>query len=258
MPLIAEPYDLLINLDKDKEACALSHLISAKTKKGFTLRNGRCVPIDRDTEHKWLTGLSDRLNRENTKSYLEEIFEICGYKFSGEEYILPTELLKKKNYLMTRNKKVVGLNTGCGERWKTRLWPTGYWIELAKKLLKCGMEVLILGGPREHEKNIVISEESGATYLGTFPIDEFVSIVNQCDLVVTQVTFCLHVAIALKKKIVLMNNIFNKNEFELYGLGTIVEPDVDCKGCFKNRCEKDCMSIIYTDTISTKINELLA
>jgi heptosyltransferase-2 len=67
---------------------------------------------------------------------------------------------------------------------------------------------------------------------------------SQCDVVVTAVTMAMHIAIGLNKKLVLFNNIFNRHEFELYGLGEIVEPPVDCKGCFKGSCERDCMSLI--------------
>ena len=43
------------------------------------------------------------------------------------------------------------------------------------------------------------------------------------------VSMALHVALGLKKKVVLFNNVFNSKEFELYGLGEIVEPEgYDC------------------------------
>ncbi|GAB6283123.1 MAG: hypothetical protein STSR0008_18790 [Ignavibacterium sp.] len=51
---------------------------------------------------------------------------------------------------------------------------------------------------------------------------------NNCDLVVTAVTMGMHLAIGLKKQLILFNNVFNKNEFYLYGRGEILEPDFDC------------------------------
>jgi heptosyltransferase-2 len=59
----------------------------------------------------------------------------------------------------------------------------------------------------------------------------------------------LHIAIALNKKLVLFNNIFNRNEFELYGLGEIIEPDVECLGCFKGECPKQCMDLIKPNQV---------
>ena len=36
---------------------------------------------------------------------------------------------------------------------------------------------------------------------------------DQCDVVVSQVTMAMHIAIGLGKRLILMNNIFNRNEF---------------------------------------------
>src|SRR5258706_601304 len=76
-------------LDKDRQACALNATLSAPSKKGFTLRDGKCVPIDPAAEHKYLTGVFDDISKANTKSYQQEIFEICGFEFRGESYIMP-------------------------------------------------------------------------------------------------------------------------------------------------------------------------
>jgi heptosyltransferase-2 len=234
-------FDLLYNLDKDLEACALANQVSADVKKGFKLEFGRCSPIDRDSENKWITGLFDDINLANQKSYPQEIFEICGLPFKGERYILD---ITEEKWNIPESHPLIGLNTGCGERWSTRLWPLEHWIELAKKLKESGCGVLLLGGESEDEKNRRIAQESGSTYLGHFPLKKFFTLMDQCDLIVTAVSMALHIAIALNKKLVLFNNIFNRNEFELYGLGEIIEPDVACLGCFRGECPKKCMDLI--------------
>lgn len=256
LPLLATSFDIAYNLDKDLEACSLMNMLKAEVKKGFYLKNGRCSPIDQGAYHKWLTGLFDDVSKQNTKSYLEEIFEICGFDYRGEEY-----LIENKNPRFLKNIKtrsfLIGLNTGCGNRWKMRLWPEEYWIELAKKLITDGFDVTFFGGPEEHEKNERIAKVSGGFYFGYFPIEKFISVIGQCDLVVTGVTMALHIAIGLKKKIVLMNNIFNRNEFELFNLGVIIEPEIDCLGCYKISCERDCMRLIFPDEVLKACNELI-
>ena len=77
-------------------------------------------------------------------------------------------------------------------------------------------------------------------------------------MVVTSVTMAMHIAIGFEKKLVLLNNIFNKYEFELYELGEILEPnDRDCLVCYKNSCERDCMSTISVDRVLESILNLL-
>lgn len=228
-------FDFLFNLDKDREACALATQIAATTKKGFILKDGVISPLGTVAESKYLTGIFDDLSKANTKTYPEEIFEICGYKFQGERYILDRPTVNA-TWNINKRKNVIGLNTGCGGRWTSRLWDDKHWIALAKTLKKKGYEVLLLGGEQEHKKNQKLARASKAKYVGHFPLQQFINLVDQCDLVVTSVTMAMHITIGLNKKIVLFNNIFNKHEFELYGLGTILEPERPCQCFYQATC----------------------
>jgi heptosyltransferase-2 len=250
-------FDLLVNLDKDREACALALQISSEVKKGFILKDGKCAPADKDAEAKYLTGVFDDLNKANTKSYPQEIFELCGFTFHGEKYELPFERWQDKQWKLGKKKKVIGFNTGCGGRWTSRLWPEKYWISAAKSLKKAGYEVLLLGGEQEHRKNTRLAKASGAKYFGHYPLNKFINLVDQCDLVVTAVTMAMHITIGLGKRIVLFNNIFNRHEFELYGLGEILEPDFDCTCFFSPTCPNDCMRYLYPDRVVKTVRKLL-
>jgi heptosyltransferase-2 len=238
------PFDILYNLDKDIEACALAEQITSKIKKGFTLVNGKAAPINDDAAPKFMTGLFDDVSKSNTKSYLEEIFEMCGFKFQGEKYLLDKPTNNLSSWKINKKKTIVGLNTGCGSRWTSRLWAEKNWISLTRNLKKKGFEVVLLGGEEEDKKNKKIAKQSGVKYFGHFPLKQFIALIDCCDLVVTGVTMAMHITIGLGKKIVLLNNIFNRNEFELYGLGEIVEPKKPCKCYFQPVCtnsEYKCM-----------------
>ncbi|MFH0733056.1 MAG: glycosyltransferase family 9 protein [bacterium] len=253
-------FDFAINLDKDKEACAVFNTINSVIKKGFTLKDGLTYPADKDAIHKFLTGVFDNLNKINTKHYLEEIFEICGLIYAGEKYVLSSFDEYSEEWDLVKTKKIVGLNTGCGGRWSSRLWKTENWIQLTKKLLEFGYEVVLLGGQAEDNKNTKIAELTNAKYFGYFKLEKFINLVNNCDLVVTSVTMAMHITLALNKKIVLFNNIFNKNEFELFGLGEIVEPEKECKCFYSGKCKNNeyfCMDTIEPEKVFTTINKLL-
>jgi heptosyltransferase-2 len=241
--LMAQEFDVLCSLDKDRECIALAELISAREKYGFGQRRGRAWPFDERGTQKLLTGLFDDTMRENTTSYVEEVFEICGFDFRGEKYVLDRPEVSRR-WDLPHDKPVVGLNTGCGMRWATRLWPEEHWVELAGMLKEEGFAPLVMGGAAEDEKNRRIARSGSAVYLGHFALRDFISLVDQCDLIVTAVTMALHIAIGLEKKVVLFNNAFNKREFELYGLGTIIEPPKDCVACYRQECDEECMSMI--------------
>ncbi len=251
-------FDILINLDKDNQACALAKKIEAGRKFGFILEEGKPAPVNKLSEHKFLTGLFDDVNQANTKSYLREIFEISGWEFNGEEYILEKEDFEWS--IPSDGKKIVGLNTGCGSRWVTRLWAEANWERIIMRLLDAGYFPMLLGGSQEHEKNTRLSEKTGAYYPGHFSLGKFISLVDQCNLIVSAVTLGMHIAIGLKKPLILMNNIFNPHEFELYGRGEIIQPERECKCFFRQTCTNDeyfCMDHLSPETIFEAIQRHL-
>ncbi|MBI4932004.1 MAG: glycosyltransferase family 9 protein [Bacteroidetes bacterium] len=256
-------YDIAVNLDKDKESCMLLQNVNAKRKFGFIWNNNHTSIATPDAEHKLITGAFDNISKENTKNYLEEIFEICDMKFSNEPYLLnfDSKLAEKFKYIKEKagKKKIIGLNTGCGKRWQTRLWPEEYWIELIKKLQSENYFPLLLGGPDEDVMNKKYTASTGAFYPGTFSLHEFIALSSVCDCILTAVSMMMHIAISLKKPLILFNNIFNRHEFYLYNNGVIIEPTSGCDCYYGNSCkrERHCMKDISVETIFSSIKNLV-
>ncbi|MDP4198929.1 MAG: glycosyltransferase family 9 protein [Bacteroidota bacterium] len=229
----------LINLDKDAHACALATRLTADRKEGFI--NGsfaQAMPANDRAVPKFLTGLFDDVSLANRKDYFTELFEICGYRYNGETYLL--DAVAPISFPdLDLSLPLIGLNTGAGARWTSRLWSTDQWIELVELILASGKGVLLLGGPDEDERNRAIHKATrgGAQYIGYYHLREFIALMDHCELVVTGVTMGMHIALALRKKTVLINNIFNPFEFsDLFGLGEIVQPDKRCMCYFRGQC----------------------
>ncbi len=253
-------FDIAINLDKELEACLLLSRMNAAEKFGYIYDNGEIVPATPAAEHKIMTGLFDELSKQNTKSYPEEIFEICHQQFNYEPYLIRrnkelAQQWKEKLQELAQGKKVVGLNTGCGPRWNTRLWPAENWEALATDLRNSGLFPVFLGGSLENDKNTKMAENTGVYYPGHYSLEEFIALSDGCDVIITQVSMMLHIATALQKEIVLMNNIFNRHEFELYGRGEIIEPSTGCVCYYGNSCQKgnSCMHDITPQEISDAV-----
>lgn len=237
-------FDIAINLDKEKEASALLKVVKAGEKYGYTLKDNISQPVNSLADHKYNTGLFDDVSQANTLNYCTEIYAMCGLEYKGEPYLLDDH--SDKGFVwneIDKTKTCIGLNTGCGDRWTTRLWPESYFAELAGLLLKRGFEVILLGGEQEDARNKKIQAASGAKYLGYFPLPQFINLISQCEMVVTQVTMGMHLTLGLQKKIVLMNNIFNPHEFDLFGKGEIVMPDKNCVCFYRGSCKlgESCM-----------------
>jgi ADP-heptose:LPS heptosyltransferase len=257
-------YDIAINLDKDKEACMLLQNVKSKNKFGFIWKDNHVSIATAHAEHKLITGVFDNISKQNTKNYMEEIFEICDMKFNDEPYLInfDPKLAGKFKFIQEKagGKKIIGLNTGCGKRWQTRLWPESYWVELIKKLQTENCFPLLLGGPDEDDMNRKYAATTGAFYPGTFTLPEFIALSSICDCILTAVSMMMHIAIGLKKPLVLFNNIFNKHEFYLYNKGVIVEPTSGCDCYYGNSCkrnEKHCMKDISVERIFSSINSMV-
>ena len=256
-------FDIVYSLDKELVCCSLANKINAKKKKWFYVKDFKILPIDQDAEYLWRRWIDDEFMKNDKRHYLDEIFEVCWFKFADERYVLPEyEVPQEVKSQIDNNKIVVWLNTGTSWTWKTRFWPEEYWIELATNLIKNWYEVILLWWPQEDERNKRISEKTWAKYFWVYPFKQFIWIVSLTDIVVTQVTFAMHVAIWLEKKVVLMNNIFNKNEYYFYDIPhKIIEPPVWCKMCYKVDFDKDCevencMKLIKPEDVYDTIEKL--
>ncbi len=252
-------YDIAINLDKEVEACALLRDVKSVEKYGFTLTDGHIDAATPAAVHKLVTGLFDGRSKANTKNYLEEIFEVCHLEFEEEEYQLDVDPLLSAKWgslrAQAQGKPIVGLNTGCGDRWTTRLWPEDSWTTLINELLAEGFYPVVLGGKQEDDLNKRYAATTGCYYPGHYSLREFFAITANTDIVVTQVSMMMHIAIALRKRLVLFNNIFNAHEFHLYGRGAIVQPMSGCDCYYGNTCSRvrSCMLDIEVGTVMENI-----
>jgi heptosyltransferase-2 len=251
---------VVINLDKEKEACVLLNTIEAKEKFGYALRpyDGVAWPVNQLAEHKFLTGVFDQVSLANTKPYVQEIFELCGFDFRGEEYVFDTHEDKGYNWSqLPATGPRIGLNTGCGDRWTTRLWSDEKWISLITQLQAAGYAPVLLGGEGEDARNKVLHAATGAAYPGTFPLPQFINLMHQMDGIVTQVTMAMHISIALRKPTVLMNNIFNPHEFDLYGRGQLVGPNRECVCFYRGTCKlgTSCMEDLPAEKVLRAVRE---
>ncbi|MBL6449299.1 glycosyltransferase family 9 protein [Fulvivirga sp. 29W222] len=255
-------YDIAVNLDKEPEACILLKQVTAHEKYGFTWENG-IAPATRAAKAKLLTGLFDELSKQNKASYIQEIFSICHLEYSDERYILdidPVHHSQWKEKLQNETSlPVIGLNTGAGQRWPTRQWPLEYWESLIRTLQDKGYFCVLLGGKDEHENNTRLNEKTGAWYPGNFPVQQFIALIAQCDLIVSQVTMAMHLCLALNRKLVLMNNIFNPYEFDLFDQGEIIQPEKACECYFGASCVygESCMKYITPESIADAVERQL-
>ena len=259
------PFDIVYNLDKEKEACALLENVQAPEKRGFGLDAlGECRPLSGESEYRWLIGLFDDLNRKNQKTYQEQIFTICGFEFRGEKYVLENNLTSPFAPAVDRSRRVIGICTGAGSRWQYKKWHQEGFIELIH-FLRTRLpddEIILLGGPDEDEMNRYLQSRfpGEVKYFGTMSLPEYIALLDLCTVIVTGDSLPLHLAIGLEKKVVAYFGPTPYSEIELYGMGRIVHADLNCLGCFKQQCDftTNCMNSITPEQMFQAIQELIS
>ncbi|MDP8263647.1 MAG: glycosyltransferase family 9 protein [Candidatus Ancaeobacter aquaticus] len=266
--LQAEEYDYIFNFEKIPYAVALTNLLKGKIKKGFGLSSwGTSCPLDSASDYAFELGLDNDLKfHKNKKTYQEILFDMCGYTYHGDEYIL--DVKKETNLTRTFGElqgSVIGLNTGSGGIFAGKGWTFNAWCLLVKKLTgQFNATCLLLGGPREEKLNgAIIKEVNSNQVINTGSgnsLDEFISIVDMCDLVVSGDTLGMHIAIGLKKKIVVLFGATCSQEIDVYGRGVKLQaPGVSCAPCYKSICDKNeiCLQGISEDAVFNAIRALL-
>ena len=229
-----ERFDAVINFEKERDICKLSDSIKAE--------RHYCFRFDEVTgKLHYYTGSKAALQicndveiKRNNKEYWQKIImEMAGGEWDGEDYILG---YKPK----TKLKFDVGLNWAVGVKWPNKAWPKEYWDRLVE---------LIQG-------HYTYSWQEGLNSLY-----EYIDWINSCRLIVTADSLGQHIALALKRKVLILYGPTKPNETYLYGLGKelLSEVDYDCIPCLKNRCiqKKRCMYFITPERVVREINEIL-
>ncbi len=246
-------WDFCWNLDKDPEACAIAASTKATKYRGYTLRDGVPFPVDEAAWHKFATGIDDPYSWANEQSYVEEIFDIVGLPYKSEEYWLrsPTPSAQARASELLPETGAIGLNIGAGKQWPSRIWPADYWIELIELLKSRELAPVLLGAPEEVELSTRLAAETGCVAPGVQPLEIFYAMIGQCKCMVTAVGMAMDLAVGARTPLVLLNNISNPYEFELYGRGEIIAPPVPCE-CYRSdvcRSGRKCITEIQPVTV---------
>jgi len=235
LQLQSERYDTVINLEKVPGVCAFADSISAWRRYGFRFDEINGVAEAYDGCEKVVSLCKDGdLKRTNKESWQESLLQIVGAKWEGQEYILGYQ---------PRSREIfdVGLNWAVGSKWANKSWPAKRWEEL---------------------KPLLAGKYSFSTQQGMDDLYAYMDWINSCRLLVTNDSLGLHIALALKKKVVVMYGPTNPNETCFYGRAEVLYPEVDwaCIPCLDTDCAKEprCMDFISPSAVVAAIGRLLS
>lgn len=262
-------YHWLINLEKEQAPLELAAKVQAHRCTGFAPSPyGYPMAFDQLSEFGVLLGLDDELKfRKNSWSYPSIIARMCGLPEVPEPYVLELgagaraareRFFRNLNDKKLVGKPIIGLNTGCGTVFQTKQWLIEHWIELAQRLVAEELgTVVLLGGPAEAERNQAILGAVPQLINGGWhlPLDEFIGVLDACDILVTSDTLGMHIGIARQLWVVALFGSTSATEIDLYGRGEKVMTDFPCAPCYKRTCDFDpwCMEKLLPSTVEAAV-----
>ena len=133
----------------------------------------------------------------------------------------------------------IWLNWAVGDKWPNKAWP--------KKAFE-RLEYLL-------SKSYSVSWQEGLNSL-----HEYIEWINSCHLIVTNDSLGMHLAIALKKKVIALFGPSSSREVYLYERGTKLLPKTpyNCLPCLKQECfqKKSCLEFIKPEEVKEKVVKL--
>lgn len=196
-------FDTVISLEEDKKLLELLKNIQHEKLIGLYLDKDKNFAYSEDSNEwfdmslvsKYGKEKADLLKKINRKSHSQIFIEMIGEKFNGQEYDLgcaPKQI-----------NGVIGIVSRCGDVWPNKEW-SGY-DELREKLKNDGYKL----------QNIPMRPT----------LKEHIEDINNCELIVCGDTLGMHIALALKKKVVALFNCTPPHEIYDYGrMVKIVSP----------------------------------
>jgi len=272
LPLEVRVFDVLIGLDKEPGITALATKVRAAKKLGFGMNDhGNLMVFNEAARHALRLGIDDELKyRKNSKTYQEIAAEAAELDYRRDEYVFALgdgadgkarDFMKAHGVETAR--PAIGLNTGAGTKFETKQWPVEHYRELARRLIgELGANVFLLGGPREEATNAAIAAGAPPRVYNTgndHALRDFAGFVSRMDVLVTSDTLGMHLAIALKKKIVALFGPTCPQEIDLYDRGVKLFTGAPCAPCYRQTCpDAVCMNEIGPSRVFKEVKRLIA
>lgn len=267
-------FQRIINLDSGKLSAGLAACAIGDRKEGYLMNENGWVQATNAPSREWLLmGIRDDIKRKNQRTYQSIIADILGISIGAMDYVLSLtkqEIVWSQAFLQTLGVRpgvpLVALHTGGGTRWRMKQWREEGFVKVCQILRDhCGSEVqfLLLGGPPEDATNRRIREavEFPIFYTGeALDLRQFCAVVGQCTVLVSGDTLAMHVALALRRRVVTIFGPTSAAEIELYGRGEKIVAPLDCVCCYKMECDFTplCMDVITPESVVAAVRRQMS
>jgi heptosyltransferase II len=227
-----EPFDLLINLEKDVGLCAAVGQIRATKRFGFYFSDKTHDIETRTRSTRYLLAGQEN-HRDIQKNALEILYETVGKSWEGQGLILSHKSKAKIRFDF-------GFNHAVGSKWPTKAWAMDHWKELERLL----------------EPDYSISWQEGHTNL-----NKYIDWINSCRVIVTSDSLGQAIGSALGKKVITLYGPTNFQRMQSVPNVNVVPSTLKCTHlpCYLPFCKNDkfCMDYISPEKVANLCTQVI-
>ncbi|GBD95693.1 MAG TPA: glycosyltransferase family 9 protein [Nitrospirae bacterium] len=233
--LMREKFDVMVNLEKIPGVCALSDMIDAWVKYGFRFESVSGTYHAYEKGLNFIEYIKDKQNRKKSKDHWQQVLiEMVGVKWRGQGYILGYDPRSTEKY-------DIGFNYNVGKKFQTKAMSIGKWKALESSLEEQGYNVSWQEGLKD--------------------LNDYIEWINSCRLLITQDSLGVHIALALKKRMIGLFGPTDAQEIYFHNFGKSIYSRQECHlmHCYSPTCLTglNCMEYLNTDEILKAVDEML-
>jgi heptosyltransferase-1 len=149
-------------------------------------------------------------------------------------------------------------------KWESKLWPTGHWVELARRLVGAGADLALTGSTADRQ---VTAEISGWVAAGERLLDlagradlkTLAALQRLARVVVSTDTGTMHLAAAVGAPVVALFGPTSARRTGPYGSGhTVLSLGLECQPCFRRTCPRPhCLEELLPEQVARAVLSLL-
>jgi heptosyltransferase-2 len=244
-------FDWLINLHNTYLSATIAHLVKAKRSTGFLMNEFGGTYFSQG----WKATPSHLLKGEMNVS--EAYMRGCGIEPENERleiYLNEGEVDFGRGFLWKKGVRhgdlLIGINPGAGA--PSRRWPPERFAKVGDHLIKgYGAKIIVFGGPKEEGlvREIGNFMESRPIEAYGLPIRHLASLIQRCNLFITNDTGPMHIAAAVGTPIVAIFGNTPSSNFPYRANCIGLQASLPCIPCLEPCKELKCIRAITIEEV---------
>lgn len=195
--LLAEKFDIVINLEKIAGLCALTNMLNAWKKYGFRFDEiGGSYHAFGGAEYALELCSAEEVKKSNNKVWQQVLVELVGHEWKEQPYVLGYKPKAQKQY-------DVGFNYQVGTKFPQKAWPKECWNGLEQKL--------------------IVDNKSVSWQQGLSNLYEYMEWIASCKMLISCDSLGLHIALAFGIPVIGLFGCTSAKEVHFYGASDYIQ-----------------------------------